>query len=1048
MDWTILGIAPTKDKKAITAAYRTKLQQTNPEDKPEEFKALRSAYEEALRLAAMEDAPVTADLTPTGRWMERVDELYQNYCERIKPENWSDLLRDPVCLGLDTRAEAEQKLLEYLLEHYYLPQQVWILMDQLLSLQSRVEELYELCPRSFVDHVIISGIRFTDSLSYDLFVPGQDGAACDAYRRLYYQASQTPLEEIEPILSQMEALPEQHPYGQAMRLRQNLLFGDKEPALKAFRSLAERYPEDDLLPAVWAEICLKEGNAAEAEALTRSILARMPEHKNAKRLLAQSLAQQKQYTEAKELIYDLLHAAGGDPVQQEHLGSYLTEWNEEIIVELERIVKENPDDTENAIELAWCYSQNKRLEDTYALAMKIDPEKADPYQYHNLMGKLHLNRREFSETLPHLTAVVEILRELPEDGTEETAKKLRRLPEFLQLLGHSLEQTGKTEEAMAYYEEALSLAPDNPEVLSLMGRILFSAGKYTRAEEILNQLVQLLPDSSLGWMLLALIRFRFHRDRDAFEAVHNALSIAPGDLSAHALKMHILLRNGVYEEVHSILSYLEENNAPRSPEIDFIKARLDEEEERIGEALKQYRRLVKSAEDNDNEELLFPSQLYYHLAVLLGNEGKTSMDELIRLTDKGLEADALDEDCLSYKAWLLGRSGRVEEAIALYKEALTGEQSFPAMEYALADLYSNHLPKYAAEALAFYNKLLDIRQTPELCFYKATCLRFMGDYDNAERFYALEVELNPQDSDGYNGLACISEARGDLTKALGYIRQALSAMSEGEQFYPWLVEHQIQILRRMGDWKSALEAADAALAQYEYAEVYQRKVEICWQFGQWEQAKQVLDAWKRARPDDPEQIAALGRHHLLRGEMLRSTMAMAKVKHRLGFERIQDYRLQLQDLECNHAKMLQIRSRRAKENPEDAYTLMHLAETLWRVGRKEEAKATAQKALDLVDQTLEQALTDEAIHRTRRSLLLAILGREQEARETIALTRQLPLCEFCDYGRCKDADIFEAMIEEITGNTARAKELYEAGKKNWPDEPDFQSGIARLKKGR
>ena len=37
MDWTILGIAPTDDKKAITAAYRAKLKTTNPEDKPQEF---------------------------------------------------------------------------------------------------------------------------------------------------------------------------------------------------------------------------------------------------------------------------------------------------------------------------------------------------------------------------------------------------------------------------------------------------------------------------------------------------------------------------------------------------------------------------------------------------------------------------------------------------------------------------------------------------------------------------------------------------------------------------------------------------------------------------------------------------------------------------------------------------------------------------------------------------------------------------------------------------------------------------------------------------
>jgi hypothetical protein len=69
MSWFILGIEPTKDKKAITNAYRQKLRQTNPEDKPEEFKALRTAYEEALAFANQEDAAPVRDESPVGLWM-------------------------------------------------------------------------------------------------------------------------------------------------------------------------------------------------------------------------------------------------------------------------------------------------------------------------------------------------------------------------------------------------------------------------------------------------------------------------------------------------------------------------------------------------------------------------------------------------------------------------------------------------------------------------------------------------------------------------------------------------------------------------------------------------------------------------------------------------------------------------------------------------------------------------------------------------------------------------------------------------------------------
>ncbi|TCI01179.1 tetratricopeptide repeat protein [Corallincola luteus] len=49
--WEVLGIAPTSDKRTIQLAYTTLLKQCNPEDKPEQFKQLRKAYESAKKEA-------------------------------------------------------------------------------------------------------------------------------------------------------------------------------------------------------------------------------------------------------------------------------------------------------------------------------------------------------------------------------------------------------------------------------------------------------------------------------------------------------------------------------------------------------------------------------------------------------------------------------------------------------------------------------------------------------------------------------------------------------------------------------------------------------------------------------------------------------------------------------------------------------------------------------------------------------------------------------------------------------------------------------------
>jgi tetratricopeptide (TPR) repeat protein len=173
---------------------------------------------------------------------------------------------------------------------------------------------------------------------------------------------------------------------------------------------------------------------------------------------------------------------------------------------------------------------------------------------------------------------------------------------------------------------------------------------------------------------------------------------------------------------------------------------------------------------------------------------------------------------------------------------------------------------------------------------------------------------------------------------------------------------------------------------------------------------------------------------------------MGPAKHKLPFEQVQNFRLQLADLECNHQRQIEIWSRRVQENPMDDHAMVSLAHAYWHMGKTKASQGAAQKALALLDEKLAQHSTEEALYRSRRCLALALLGRAEEAKEELANTRNLPLCDFCEYGSCKDADIYEAAIEEILGNADTAKKLYTAGRANWPDDLDFAAGEIRLKK--
>ena len=261
MDWFILGIEPTKDKKEITAAYRQKLRQTNPEDKPEEFKALRAAYEEALAYAEQADTPPDRDESPVGRWTEAVAALYEDFASRIDPKCWKALLASDVCIALDTRPAAEEALLKFLMEHYYLPKCVWQVLDETFAFSQRTEELYEIWPKEFIDHAVLSGIHFDPALDHTLFAPGISGTDCDAYCRLYFQANQTPLKDVGPILAQMDALSERHPYGEAMRCRFYMETDRLQEGKDGFCRLAAAYPDNPTLATfVWRTKILKKPN--------------------------------------------------------------------------------------------------------------------------------------------------------------------------------------------------------------------------------------------------------------------------------------------------------------------------------------------------------------------------------------------------------------------------------------------------------------------------------------------------------------------------------------------------------------------------------------------------------------------------------------------------------------------------------------------------------------------------------------------------------------------------------------------------------------------
>lgn len=1049
MDWTILGIEPTEDKKAITAAYRARLRHVNPEDKPEEFKALRSTYEQALELCNMPFQPEERDESPLGLWKERLRLLYMDFPSRISVESWQELLNEDICLALDSRPMVEEALLRFLMEDFYIPQAVWQYLDGVFDWQLRRGELYESYPRDFIDYAVINGVRFAESLPYKLFSPGRDAAVCDDYRRIYYRANQLSGEDLERELEQLLSLSEKHPYGELLSYRLLLEKGETEQAIAGYKALTERYPEDVKLCLEWTARCIAMEDYSQGEVYARRSLELCPGHNQARLMLADSLAGQGNYEDAKQEIYTLMDAAGGDQKRIYELSSIIRSWNEKTMDALESQVKAEPQNMELKSRLAWCCLQNDRNQQALELCRAIDDSYTDRYDYHNLYAKSCYALFMYEEALEHLKAAEELIRQMEPDGTEKTLRRIASLPEKIQMQGSCLIALKRQDEAIAFFRKAGDLAPEDPEVITNLGRALASMGESQEAAACFEKLTQLMPGSYHGYYLLAQSMFDMRRDREAFDAVNRALELEGTDLGVYVLKMRILLRNSVWEQVRETLDYLRQHGVTDAIEVVWCEAQLMEfGEEQKEKALELYHQLEGRIESG--EHLQDAARLYYRILVLEGEklDARKAEDRaaMLSMAEKGLEADENDFALLDYKAWLLKRDGRRDDALELYHRLEREPRRNLDVERELAELYYEDLNTNAQKALDYYRTLIENDEQWTWHFYAGTCCKYLGDYEGSERHFLRVQELCPDGIDGYNGLSFLYDLMGRWEDSLRQLEKVTEIARGLEGDRSRFFRHKVRVLRRLGRPREAAAVVDELTELYGNSGCLRDKFEIYCQFGLWKEASELLKQMKRRRLQNMADYLASKIDLLLFTEHY-SRARQAKLDA-CGLSEEDDERFELlfAEMHMNEPGQMRIWEKRMKGQQNRTHELTNMAQLQWWSGNPEKSRDYAAQALEQLDALIPQNKLYEALYRCRRAMVLAILGREQEARQEFELIRSLPLCENCNYCACKDADIFQANMEEVLGNYDRAMELHRMGLQRFPDELDFAVGMIRCKK--
>ncbi len=253
----ILGIEVTTDEAIIADAYRTELRKHNPEDDPEGFKAVRSAYEKACDYARsggknqINEEDELDPNNPLDNFFISLDRLYRNYKERINPENWKELLSRDVVTDLDTAEDVRGILFSYLPKNFLLPNSVYKVIDSIFFMGENIVELSEICEEGFLRFALAKANDEYFDFEYETLIgtPDIDEEGVVDYYIGRLKDLMSPYSQVEDRQKAIDELNQTglvHPWIVLLSKRNDLLEGkltdDQEKEL--FYQYMEEVPDD------------------------------------------------------------------------------------------------------------------------------------------------------------------------------------------------------------------------------------------------------------------------------------------------------------------------------------------------------------------------------------------------------------------------------------------------------------------------------------------------------------------------------------------------------------------------------------------------------------------------------------------------------------------------------------------------------------------------------------------------------------------------------------------------------------------------------------
>ena len=525
-------------------------------------------------------------------------------------------------------------------------------------------------------------------------------------------------------------------------------------AIEEYKSALRADPNSPLLAISLAEAQLSAGHKAEGIRAAKELLNRDPNNLEAHKLLGR--------------IYLRELGAGSDQSSSSQPGSGSqtpgTQVLDQAIAEFTKIVALEPKSVEDRLLLGQLYTVKHdaaKAEEQFKAAQAVEPASED----------VILNLARLYAESGNIKRTAELLEAVPVD--DRTTKE-----EFT--LGAAYEQLKNLKEAIAAYQRAVDMEPEDLDAQRSLAQALLADNKLDEALKQFKDLSSKDPDDTIALDKISEIQRRQGKYEDALATIRKAAVKEPENLDVGYNQGLLLDLLGRYDEAiaiykkmvdltsHANGAYTQEEKNTRSIFLERLGS-VYHEQNKTPEAIAIYQKMI----DLGGEF----AKVGYRGQVDVYRDAKM-FDDATAVGRKAIAAYPNDPELKLVLASELAETGKLDEGLAMANSLLTGKSGDREvyLQISQIQLRLKHW-KEAEDALAkaepFATKEED---KANLYFQKASLAESEKHYDQAEQLFHKVLEIDPNSAITLNNLGYMLLDKTTASRypdALKYIRKAV-----------------------------------------------------------------------------------------------------------------------------------------------------------------------------------------------------------------------------------------------------------------------------------